>query len=150
MRLCSKVECYVEGPYSSNIWEEARYGATLDKLRWNVHVDKDVPKGNDPCMYLNDANVNTKKYVLEVLIPLLLPENYAPLGSKKTEEVPLRLCWSGRAGSPTFKEEIEQKEGKELQIESGYIYAMARVAGFANAGNGKKGIYLTLLEQACG
>ena len=63
--------------------KKREYGATLVNCAGMFMWDKDVPKGNDPCMYLNDANVNTKKYVLEVLIPLMLPENYAPLGEQK-------------------------------------------------------------------
>ena len=152
-----KVECYM-------LRDHIR--ATFGKKRGTVQLlincagmfmwDKDVPKGNDPCMYLNDANVNTKKYVLEVLIPLMLPENYAPLGEQKEAGVlnvrnaPQIVLVGSHAGSPTFKEEIEQKEGKgATDRETGYIYAMAALRSWAlrmQVTMGKKGIYLTLLE----
>ena len=136
--------------------------ATFGKKRGTVQLlincagmfmwDKDVPKGNDPCLYLNDANVNTKKYVLEVLIPLMLPDNYAPLGEQKqtVRSAPQIVLVGSHAGSPTFKEEIEQKEGKgAADGERGYIYAMATLRSWAlrmQVAMGKKGVHLTLLE----
>ena len=154
-----KVECYM-------LRDHVR--ATFGKKRGTVQLlincagafmwDKDVPKGNDPCVYLNDANVNTKKYVLEVLIPLMLPDNYAPLREPRREQLlnvkndPRIVLVGSHAGSPNFKEEIEKKEGKgAADGETGYIHAMAALRSWAlrmRVVMAKKGIRLSLLEPS--
>ena len=69
---------------------------------------------------------------------------------RNVRNAPQIVLVGSHAGSPTFKEEIEQKEGKgATDRETGYIYAMAALRSWAlrmQVTMGKKGIYLTLLE----
>ena len=122
MRLCSKSGMlHVEGPYSSNIWEEARYGATLDKLRWNVHVGQGRTKGQRSMPVLERCECKYEKICARSVDTTNAARQLCAARGAKTESKKCPSDCVGRVArrQSDFQEEIEQKEGKELQMEKG-------------------------------
>jgi tRNA (guanine9-N1)-methyltransferase len=166
-----KAECYILRDYIRTTFGKKRGTISLLVNSAGTFLwDKDVPNGEDPKLYLENLNFNTKKYVLESLIPLMLPEKYKPLidfqkegtspsmpttttmvkTTTTTFDHPHIILIGSQAGQPNFKEDMEKKEGKgAADGEMGYIHAMANLRSWALKMKNRmaqKGVVLNLLE----
>eukprot|EP00943_MAST-04B_sp_MAST-4B-sp1_P000182 g182.t1 len=167
-----KAECYILRDYIRTTFGKKRGTISLLVNSAGTFLwDKDVPSGEDPKLYLENANFDTKKYVLESLIPLMLPEKYKPLidfqkvetspsmptttttmvkTTSTTFDHPHIILVGSQAGQPNFKEDMEKKEGKgATDGEKGYIHAMANLRSWALKMKNRmaqKGVLLNLLE----
>ena len=78
--------------------------------------------------YLYSSNMTTKLNVAEIFSPVLNREK----NCKKKNQTTTFVVVGSQAGLPTFKEDVEKREGKgAVDDESGYIYAMRSVRDWA-------------------
>jgi len=78
--------------------------------------------------YLYSSNMTTKLNVAEIFSPVLNGEK----NCKKKNQTTTFVVVGSQAGLPTFKEDVEKREGKgAVDDESGYIYAMRSVRDWA-------------------